>query len=72
MLQDNKVHQDMLQDVEERIENGVYIIHAKRGVAKGKHEFAGLFQDISEELDSEMEEETDDEEPTTQSLQNEH
>ena len=60
-LEFNHVHRDILHTTEKRLTDGVDIRHAiKRAVAKHKHEFEGLFQELDEDSDEDPEEEDPD------------
>ena len=60
-LEFNHVHRDILHTMEKRLTDGVDIRHAiKRAVAKHKHEFEGLFQELEEDSDEDPEEEDPD------------
>ena len=60
-LEFNHVHRDILHTMEKRLTDGVHIRHAiKRAVAKHKHEFEGLFQELDEDSDEDPEEEDPD------------
>ena len=68
-LEFNDVHRDVLDTLEERLSVGVDIHHAiKRAVAKHKHEFEGLFQDLDEDSEDDedpQEEEEEDPDPSS-------
>ena len=70
-LEFNDVHRDVLDTLEERLSDGVDIHHAiKRAVAKHKHEFEGLFQDLDEdsEDDEDPQQEEEEEDPDDPSV----
>ena len=59
-LEFNDVHRDILHTMEKRLNDGVDIHAIKRAVAKHKHEFEGLFQELDEDSGEAMEEEDPD------------
>ena len=60
-LEFNHVHRDILHTMEKRLTDGVDIRHAiKRAVAKHKHEFEGLFQELDEDSEEDPKEEDPD------------